>query len=132
MSGIRRERIQGQVLRELSDIIQNKLKDPRRGWLNITRVEMSSDLRYAKVYVSSFGAEDRADQSLGVLRGAAAFLRGELGRRLKLRHSPELTFHADRGLETSRRVLDILESLEIPAEDSAGDQAQTEDGRDKT
>ena len=126
MSNIRRERLQGQLMRELSDIIQNKLKDPRRGWMNVTRVEMSSDLRYAKVFISFFEGEGKADEGLGMLAGAASYIRGELGRRLRVRHSPELTFHADRGQETSQKVLDILDSLDIPPADDDGENGQEE------
>ncbi|MBU1702520.1 MAG: 30S ribosome-binding factor RbfA [Candidatus Eisenbacteria bacterium] len=119
MSNIRRERLQGQLIREISDIIQNKLRDPRRGWMNVTSVEMSIDLRYAKVFVSFLGGEDQVDQGLKVLRGAASYMRVELARRLRVRHCPELNFQVDRGLEISQKVFDILDSLDIPEADES-------------
>jgi ribosome-binding factor A len=114
MSTIRRERREEQLVRELSDIIQNRLKDPRRSWVSITRVELSSDLQYARAYVSILGDPDKRTNTLSMLERASHFVRGELGRRLHVRRVPEIRFVLDENIETSQRVMEILDSLEIP------------------
>jgi ribosome-binding factor A len=114
MSTIRRERREEQLVRELSDILQNRLKDPRRDWISITRVELSADLRYARVHVSVFGDSKRQKDGVAMLDGACHFIRAELGRRLHVRHVPEIRFRLDESLEASQRVMEILDTLDIP------------------
>jgi len=122
MSTIRRERREEQLVREISDVIQNKLRDPRRGWVGVTRVELSGDLRYARVYVSVLGQPDRGEDAISMLEGAAPFIRGEIGRRLHVRHVPELQFRLDESIEASQRVMDILDTLDIPEETGPDDE----------
>lgn len=111
---VRRERVAEQVHQELSQIIQRHLRDPRLGWATVTRVDMSPDLCYAKVFISVFGETAAQEASLGVLEKAAPFLRGELGRRIRLRQTPELQFRLDHSLEHSQRVQELLNELDIP------------------
>jgi ribosome-binding factor A len=114
---LRRERVTEQVHHELGDIIQKEIRDPRLGWVTVTRVEMSPDLCYAKVFVSVLDPDENARRrSLRVLERAGAFIRTELSRRVRLRQSPELHFKLDRSLEHSQRVMDILKQIEIPPE----------------
>jgi ribosome-binding factor A len=115
-SPLRRERVAEQIRAELSDILQRELRDPRMGWITVTRVEMSPDLCYAKVFVSIYGPETDRAASLGVLEHAAGFLRGELGRRIRLRQTPELQFRVDDSLEATQRIHDILKNTTIPPE----------------
>jgi ribosome-binding factor A len=95
---------------ELSDIIQRKLKDPRRGFLTLTGVEVSKDLHVAKVYVSAL-SEDELNAAMETLKRAKGFLRSELGPRLGLRHVPELHFQPDHSAEHGLRVAEILDEL---------------------
>jgi ribosome-binding factor A len=123
---LRRERVTELVHHELGDIIQREVRDPRLGWVTVTRVEMSPDLCYAKVFVSLLGGDEHAQrQSLRILERAGAFIRTELGRRVRLRQTPELHFKLDHSLEHSQRVMEILNEIRIsPAsEASAGDSA---------
>jgi ribosome-binding factor A len=115
---LRRERVAEQLRHELSDIIQHDMNDPRIGWVTLTRVEMSPDLCYAKVFVSVLGEEQVRSASLAVLKRAAAFLRSELGRRVRLRQVPELQFKEDHSLEHSQRIMDLLRTTDIPREDA--------------
>jgi ribosome-binding factor A len=119
MSEVRRERLQGQIVRELSDVFQNRLRDPRRGFMSVTRVELSADLRHAKVYVSVLGGDEDRREAERVLQRALPFVRGELARRLSVRQVPEILFRIDESLQSSQRILDILDTLDIPAEDGS-------------
>jgi len=111
---LRRERVAEQLREELSGIIQQDLQDPRMGWVTVTRVEVSPDLHYAKVFVSVYGDAKTKRISLEVLGRAGAFLRGELGRRVRLRVTPELRFVLDESIEHSQRILDVLRATDIP------------------
>jgi len=115
-SPLRRERVAEQVRAVLSEIVQHQLSDPRMGWVTVTRVEMSPDLCYAKIFVSIYGAERDREASLQVLQHAAGFIRGELGRRIRLRQTPELHFRSDHSIEQSQRIHDILKQTPIPPE----------------
>ncbi len=92
-------RIDHALQRELAQLIATELKDPRLGFVTVTRVEISSDMAAAKVYVSIIGDRHVARQSMTGLESAKRFLRGELGHKMTLRHMPELTFVEDRTTE---------------------------------
>jgi len=114
---LRRDRVGEQIHHEISDIIQQEIRDPRLGWVTVTRVEMSPDLCVAKVFVSIYGDDTKQSESIKVLDRAASFIRSELGRRVRLRLTPEVHFKLDRSLEHSQRIMDILRDTEIPPEE---------------
>jgi ribosome-binding factor A len=108
---IRPERVAHLMRREIADIVANRMSDPRlSSWVSVTDVEVTSDLSFARVYVSVMPAEQR-DEALRVLQGAAGFVRRELAPRLGLREVPDLRFMIDRSIETGARVVDILRRL---------------------
>jgi ribosome-binding factor A len=92
-------RIDHEIQRELARLIATELKDPRLGFVTVTRVEIANDLRAAKVFVSVIGDRHAAAQSMLALESAKGFLRGELGHAVVLRHTPELAFVEDRTTE---------------------------------
>ena len=96
---------------EISLLIQRRVRDPRLGFVTVTGVEVSPDLRVAQVYVSVLGNEDDVEQSLASLRRAAGFFRRELGASLSLRYLPELIFRPDNTLERGLRIDQIIDSL---------------------
>lgn len=96
----------------LGEILQGQLKDPRVGFVTVTKVEVSPDLRRAKVWLSFLGTEEQSRASLEALERARGFLRRELGKRVRLRYTPELVLCRDRGPETSQRVQDIIHHLQ--------------------
>ncbi|MBN1504732.1 MAG: 30S ribosome-binding factor RbfA [Candidatus Eisenbacteria bacterium] len=107
----------GEVLRyELSELVRLRVKDPRLGFVTITHVEVSADLRHAKVHVSSLGTPEEASRSIEVLSGAAGFLRSELFKRVRLRFIPELSFKIDRSIEHSVRISQVLRELKDESE----------------
>lgn len=116
MASNRIGRINEEVQRELSALLR-EIKDPRvSGLISITNVEVTSDLRYAKIFVSVLEAEKAKDTMKG-LKSAAGYLRRELGARLNLRHTPQLQFELDDSIAYGAHIFDILSKLDIP-EDS--------------
>ena len=112
-------RINEEIQRELSDLLRS-LKDPRvqKTMLSITRVDTTSDLRYAKVYVSVYD-KDLSKEVFKGLKSSGGFLRHELADRLSLRYTPELVWEEDKSITYGARVLDILAKLDIPADEPA-------------
>lgn len=104
----RMARIDHELQRELARLISVELKDPRLGFVTVTRVEVGHDLRTAKVFVSIIGDRHVARQSMDALESAKGFLRGELGHAVELRHTPELTFVEDRSTERAIALSQVL------------------------
>ncbi len=93
-------RISEEIKREVSNIIQNELKDPRiPEFVSVLSVDTTRDLRYAKVYVSVYGDEEEKEKAMEGLKNAAGFIRREIGQRIKLRYTPELLFELDNSIE---------------------------------
>lgn len=107
----RRERIASQLQRELAELLQTAIKDPRLGFVTINAVQVSRDLSVAKVYVSALDSGERMEQNLKVLTQASSFLRRELGKRLHIRAIPELRFVRDESVERGARLTAILDAL---------------------
>jgi ribosome-binding factor A len=106
--GRRPERLAEEMREEVARMIAFELKDPRLGFVTVTRVELAHDLRYARVHVGVMGSEADRDKSLTALRSAAGFIRRELGRRLRIHHSPEIDFRYDKGIDATDRVARLL------------------------
>ena len=116
MASNRIGRINEEVQRELASLLR-EVKDPRvSGLISITNVEVTSDLRFAKISVSTLESEKLADTIKG-LRSAAGFLRRELGARLNLCHTPQLQFVPDDSIAYGAHILELINHLDIP-EDS--------------
>lgn len=114
----RRTRQVGELLREeLSDIIRKEVKDPRIGFMSITNVDVTQDLRTARVYVSVLGSDDEREANLEALRSASWFIRHHLKPRLRMRQIPELEFRDDRSMEYAQQITAALQ--EIHAADAA-------------
>jgi ribosome-binding factor A len=119
----RRTRQVGEFLKEeLTDIIRREVKDPRIGFMSLTTVEMSPDLRSARVFVSVLGTDEERAATLAALRSASRFIRYHLKPRLRMRQIPELDFRDDRSMEhaaeISRAISQIhKESAERPAKE---------------
>jgi len=106
------ERVNNLIRREISELLLRQVKDPRLGaFITVTEVETSTDLRSAKVFVSSIRDEVDRKELLGVLAGASGFLHNELVRRLELRRIPELSFHWDDSIERGERLLGLIERV---------------------
>jgi ribosome-binding factor A len=108
----RQEKLGELIAAELSDLLRTRMKDPRVGFASITHVEVSGDLRHAKIFVSVLGSEDEQAASIQALKHATGFLRHELASRLVLRYMPELVFKLDTSIEKGTRVLQLMRELE--------------------
>ena len=106
----RSERVSDQMKREIADILMRKVKDPRIGFVTVTDVVLAEDLRNAKVFVSVLGG-DRAATLKG-LESAGAYIRTELGHRLRLRFIPELLFRYDDTAERGAHIMELLNEVE--------------------
>ena len=104
----RTDRLGEEFREEIARMIGAKLKDPRIGFVTVTRVEIGTDLRQARVFVGVLGTIADRDKTMEGLRQAAGFMRRELGQKLRLRHTPELTFVYDEGLEAHDRIARLL------------------------
>ena len=105
----RSDRLGDLMQRELSDILHRQIKDPRIGFCTIIRVDVSDDLRYAKVYVSIMGTDSQKKSTLTGLKSASGYIRREVGNRISLRHTPEISFVLDRSVEESLRIARLIE-----------------------
>ena len=112
MASNRIGRINEEVQRELAALIPN-VKDPRvTGMISVTAVDVTPDLKFAKVYISVLDKSD-SDQVLKGLKSAAGYLRRELGRALNLRNTPELTFVRDDSIDKGAHILDLLRDPDV-------------------
>jgi ribosome-binding factor A len=109
--GHRMERLAEQIRDDVAEMVAGELKDPRIGLATVTRVELSADLRHARVLVSVEGDEQARDETLEGLLSSAGFVRRELGKRLRLRRTPEVFFALDRGTENENRIEALLNRL---------------------
>jgi len=111
MQGKRLDRVNQLIKEEISHLLQRELKDPRLGFVTVTEVEVSKDLRNGKVYVSVLGSEDDWRGSLAALESARGFIRNSLAPRLRMRAVPDLTFLPDRSMAHAARIQSMLERL---------------------
>lgn len=113
----RTERLGEEIKEEVAQMIAGELKDPRIGFVTVTRVELAADLRNARILVGILGTPEEKKKSLVGLQAAAGFLRRALGQRLRLRYTPELSFKYDEGLEHTDRVARLLDEIHHPPAD---------------
>lgn len=107
----RRDRVGDLIKREIAQIIQNELKDPGIGFVTITGVEVSADLRLARVFYSVLGDEESKKRSASVLKRASGFIQKEIGGRLRLKYTPEISFHFDKSVEYGARIEELIQKI---------------------
>jgi ribosome-binding factor A len=95
----------------LSEVIQREVKDPRVGFVTITRVDVSPDLRHAKVYVSVLGTDEEVASSLEGLESSKGYMRSALGKHLRIKRLPELEFVLDNASAEALRLLEIMRKV---------------------
>src|SRR5215467_13754574 len=112
MTTWRKEQLAEVIAHELSDLIRTRMKDPRIGFASITDVELSADLRHAKVFVSVLGTPEEQRATIQALEHGAGFLRHELAQRLVVRHTPEILFRLDDSIARGARILQLMREIE--------------------
>lgn len=112
MPNHRSNRVGEEIKKELSLMIRDEMKDPRiKGLISITHVEVTNDLRYAKVYISIMATPEEKTLTLQTLEKAAGYLRSELAKRLQIRFTPELLFKFDDSIEYGAKINEILSGI---------------------
>ncbi len=112
------ERVNTLIRREISELIQHQMRDPRLDeFVVVTEVDTSSDLKFAKVFVSCIGGQQQEQKILGVLNSASGFLRSELAKNVTLRRTPELSFHWDNSIEHGDRILRLIDQASAEYKD---------------
>lgn len=119
---IRPERVAEQLRVDVAEILQREIKDPRLGLVTCTRVEVTNDLRHAKVYVSILGGQSERDSSMKALKSATGYVRRLVTSRLGLRVSPEIAFVYDPSVEYAIRLEGLIEETKLrsPSDDDEG------------
>jgi ribosome-binding factor A len=114
MAGYRPIRVGELIQAELADLLLRELKDPRLRLATVSHVEMSSDLRHARVYISRIGNAEDQQATLAGFQRATGFIRSQLSKRLNLRFIPQLTFELDTAIAYGVRISQILRDLSTP------------------
>lgn len=125
----RTRRVAEQIQRELAQLIQFQMKDPRLGMVTVSSVEVSRDFSNAKVYVTVFNKDDSPKQAIEILQQAAGFLRHELGQRLRLRTIPHLHFHYDESIARGAHLSALIHTA--MTKNSPQPEQEDEDGTEK-
>lgn len=121
----RAERVAELIKQEISKLLQKGLKDPRIGFVTVTGVEVSKDLRNSKVYFSVLGDEKAKADSMAGLNAANGFIRRELGKHLHLSHTPEIVFKFDKSVEYGAHINQLLHQLK------SDERSVVDDGKDE-
>ena len=122
----RPEKVEQFIKEELSQILQREVRDPRIGFVSVTDVEVSDDLRHTRVFVSVLGDPEAKAATMEGLSSAARYIRRELGQRLQMRFTPEISFRLDESIERGSRIMKLLgevknEPHDEPARGDRGD-----------
>jgi ribosome-binding factor A len=120
MTQQRKERVEGLLQQVVCEILR-EIKDPRIGFMTVTGVKMSPDLRHARVYFSVIGDDQARENTLKGLRSATGFIRTELGRKIRLRYTPEIDFTVDSSLEHGMKIFGLLKQIEREEEKPVGE-----------
>ena len=107
----RPQRLALQIQEEMSSIISRNLKDPRIGLVTVTGVDLSPDLRYAKIFISSLEPEEKKLENIKILNHAAGWIRRELGQRIRMKFLPEISFVSDTSAEYGERIDKLLDQI---------------------
>lgn len=132
---IRAERVGDLIKKEISQIIQYELKDPGIGFVTITAVELSGDLKHAKIFYSVLGDEKAKNESSSALKRACGFIQHEIGRRLKLRYTPEIYFLFDPSVEYGAHIETLIKKIhksqELTKDDLPSEEEEEEEEDEK-
>jgi ribosome-binding factor A len=109
--GFRKDRLASEIVKETSKIILYELRDPRKGFVTVTRAKVSDDYRYAKIFVSIMGTPKQKKLTMGGLRHAQGFVQKQLSRRIQMRSFPEINFELDDSIEKAFEISNTIDKL---------------------
>lgn len=119
----RSERVAEEIKRVVSQIINNELKDPRVcGLISVTKVELTKDLRFAKIFLSIYGEEPEKNKVFEGIKNAEGFIRKELGHRIRLKFIPEISIRLDESIEYGIHITKLLNEVQQKEDEGNGDQ----------
>ncbi|MCR4686330.1 MAG: 30S ribosome-binding factor RbfA [Lachnospiraceae bacterium] len=111
-NSVKSSRVNSEVQREIAELIRSEIKDPRISPMtSVTKVDVTTDLKYCKVYISVFGDESSKDDTLAGLKKASGFIRSQLAKRINLRNTPELTFIYDDSMEYGMYMSNLIDKV---------------------
>ena len=113
----RSDKVAQAIKKEVSNIIHDEMKDPRLGFVTITEVELTQDLRFAKIFFSVLGTDEEKKKTAEALNSALGFVRKLVSERVKMRFSPDMVFKEDRSSEYSMHIEEIMNELKGKKED---------------
>ncbi len=116
----RTRRVGEQIQRDLAELIRSEIRDPRLGMVTVNHVKVSRDMSHARVYVTMLGEQEDRDVSLSILNKMAGYLRGQIGKRMKIRMIPELKFFYDESIDRGARIESLLKGV-APADKAEDD-----------
>lgn len=120
----RQDRVREAIKKEASIIIHDELKDPRLGFVTITDVELTHDLRYAQIFFSVLGKEEDHKKTKEALDSALGFIRKLIAQRIKLRFAPEIAFKEDRSTEYGVKIEEVLNEIKQMEADKKGEECE--------
>ncbi|HMA38055.1 MAG TPA: 30S ribosome-binding factor RbfA [Chloroflexia bacterium] len=126
MPSRRQQQVADLIQREISVLVQRELKDPRLGFVTITSVEVSPDLRYARIFYSVMGTPEEQKGTQQALEHASGFLRHALAGRIEMRYVPEISFRNDPSIAQGDRIARLLAEIEPPTAPAGGGDAAEE------
>jgi len=121
-------RVASLIQQEVSQMLINGIKDDRvgAGMVSVTAVDVSNDLQHAKIFVSIYGTDEAKAETMAGLKSSTAFVRRELGKRIRLRRTPEVVFHEDQSLELGDRTLSLINQLSAQRAEETEAEEETE------
>lgn len=113
MAKYRTGRVNEEMKKEISNIIQNDLRDPRinTAMVSVVRTEVTKDLKYAKIYISIFDKDNHEAEIFSIIKNSASFIRKEVSQRINLRITPELLFQLDKSIEQGMHIDELIEKI---------------------
>lgn len=111
MGQLRVDKVQELIKQEVSKMILRELKDPRIGFATVTQVAVSGDLRHARIFISVMGNDQQKEQTWEGLKNSLGFIRSELGKRVRLRYTPEINLQLDTSLDHSVKIQELLDKV---------------------
>ncbi|MCU0242364.1 MAG: 30S ribosome-binding factor RbfA [Vicinamibacteria bacterium] len=123
----RSERVAEEIRESVARMIVEELKDPRIGFVTVTRVDVTPDLHLARIFVGVLGGNEQRKATLAALKKASPFVRRMLGQRLRMRYTPDVLFEYDKGLDATERVAQLLNEAEKTAAPATENDPQNDD-----
>ena len=121
MSTHRSNRVAEEIKKEVAVMIRDEIKDPRIGFITITAVDVTNDLRHSKIFISILGSAEEKEASIKALNKANGFIRSKLGRRIRLCYTPEITFIFDDSIEHGAKIMTLLNKVKADKGEEKGE-----------